>query len=130
MGKALHSQIIRFFRERMSEHGQVSSSEVQDHDTELLYKITRTGRYPAVIVHLSDAYHYGKSDYIGHPGELVANSFVLIAKPEGDFDSDLVEIAATDCIGIGKISKLMGALHREKVWEYRTREELEQAARR
>lgn len=71
-----------------------------------------------MIVHLSDEYRYSIYDYFNRPSILKNGGFILVARPEATFDDQIIQIALNDCIGIGKIAKLMGALHREQYWMY------------
>jgi hypothetical protein len=116
MGKDLHYLVIKFFKERMSEHSQVRGfTEIQD-DNEILYRIERVGDLPSLTVHLSDAYRYTMHDYYCKPAVLQSGDFILIARPEADFGEEIVVTAARDGIGIGNIAKFMGALHHRDVW--------------
>lgn len=118
MGKDLHYLVIKFFKERMSEHSRVHSfAEIQD-DNDILYRIEQVGELPDLTVHLSDAYRYTLHDYYCKPSVLGAGDFILIARPEADFGEEMVGIAARDRIGIGQIRKFMGALHQKGVWSY------------
>ena len=118
MGKDLHYLVIKFFRDRMDAHSKVKSYSKIPHDNEILYKVERTGSLPPLIVHLSDSYRYTLHDYYAKPDLLGPGDFILIARPEAAFDPAIVNIAALDRIGIGKIGKLLGALHRKDVWRY------------
>jgi hypothetical protein len=92
---------------------------------EYLYSIGRRDRLPSVVVLLSDAYRYGSADYVGRPKQIGPGDFIIIARPEADFDAALVERARDDGIGIGKIAKFMGALNWRNVSEYVSPEEKE-----
>ena len=118
MGKDLHYLIIKFFQERMNEHNKVMSYFKLHDDSDILYFIERVQGLPDLTVHLSDAYRYTLHDYYSKPSSVNAGGFVLIARPEAKFDDSLVEVAAQDKIGIGKIGKFLGALNRINVWTY------------
>jgi hypothetical protein len=117
MGVNLHASILAFFEKVMSSHGKVVDVQlVRDRD-DYIYRITRAGPGD-VMVHLSDAYRYGIADFAELPDELRSGGFVLVARPEGAFDENLVETARAMHIGIGKLAKFMGALNRRDFWNY------------
>jgi hypothetical protein len=118
MGKDLHYLVIKFFHERMEAHNKVLQySELQD-EMDILYEIVRTGNLPTLTVHVSDAYRYTLNDYYSKPASLTAGDFILIARPEAEYDEDITYIAKREKIGIGKIGKLLGALNLKGVWLY------------
>lgn len=114
----LHPDILRFFCERMSEHSKVVGFQQIPPPYDLLFRIDRVGDLPPVVVYLIDAYLYGEMDYISRPSCLGRGDFILIATPEGDYDFTVLKRARADGIGIGRIGKLMGALHKREVWLY------------
>lgn len=119
MGKDLHYLVVKFFRERMDDHSKVRRyTEIQD-AKDILYEIERVNELPSLVVHLSDAYRYTLQDYYSKPRSLGKGNFILIARPEAEYDVDIVSIAAKDKIGIGKIGTLLGALNRKNVWQDR-----------
>lgn len=109
---------VRFFIERMESHSCVEQCRQLNDQSEYLFEIERKGGHPPVTVHLSDAYSYGYWEYLSHPPRIRRGDFILIARPEARFDESLVKQARKDGIGIGSIRKLMGALNREKIWQY------------
>jgi len=116
MGKDLHYLILEFFKQRMRAHGKVRDfSEIED-DNNIIYHIERVEGLPDLNVHLSDAYIYTLHDYYSKPQVLGMGDFILSARPEADFDEEIVAVAAKDRIGIGKIGKFMSALHHKDVW--------------
>ncbi len=130
MGKDLHYSIIPFFYERMVNHTKVSRvEEIKDADN-YLYRITRVGFMPPLVVHLSDAYSYVEMEYLDKPRMLQRGDFILIAKPEGGCGPEDIERAKEDGIGMGKLAKLMGALNAVQIWTYKSSEEREEEKRR
>ena len=117
MGKALRREHISFFTSRMEEHSRVIKWEPIPNQHEFLFKIRRTlsGTQSDVIVHLTDAYRYGLAEWFVRPDQLRAGSFVVMGMPHADFDSDVVEEAKKDHIGVGHIGKFMGALNQRKM---------------
>jgi hypothetical protein len=71
----------------------------------------------------SDAYHYDVADFLSRPKQIRRGDFIVIARPEADFDPSLVAIARKEFIGIGKFGKFKGALNFTNVWEYLSSEE-------
>ena len=128
MGKALRSDHIGFFTDRMDQHNLVSKWEPIVNQHEYLFKIKRTlvGSKSDVIVHLTDAYRYGLAEFFARPKQLRAGSYVVIGMPHADADPEVVEEAKKRRIGIGHIGKFMGALNYKNIWEYMTPEERQQ----
>ena len=128
MGKALRPEHIRFFTARMDGHSRVIRWTLIDNEHEYLFKIKRelAGTHSDVIVHLTDAYGYGLSDFYARPDEIKGGSFVVIGMPHANASDDVIEKGKEHHIGIGHIGKFMGALNCDNVWEYMTAEEQEQ----
>ena len=124
MGKTLLPRHLDFFTARMDEHSAVARLEPIPSEDEYLFRIVRVSdSRNDVIVHLTDAYHYGLADLFARPRQLRSGSFVVLGLPHGSFDDDVVAAARARRIGVGHIGKLMGALNYERVWEYMTPEE-------
>jgi len=102
----------------MNNHDCVLSCTRVNYPSDYIYLIERTKSRPPVNVYLSDSYDFGLAEYLGRPPLLGRGDFILIARPEACWDFSLVERAWLDGIGIGGIAKLMGALNRERIWEY------------
>ena len=119
----LHFSAIKFFLDRMNGHDLVEQCNRVKAEGEYIFQIERKNSLSTVTVHLSDAYDYGHWEYTSRPTLIGRGDFILIAGYNNRFDNSLVEIARNDGIGIGGISKLMGALNAEKVWLYRSPEE-------
>ena len=128
MGKALRPEHIAFFTSRMDEHDQVNNWMLIENQHEYLFRIRRTlnGTESDVIVHLTDAYHYGLAEFFARPNELQAGSYVVIGMPHANVGSEVIERAKGHRIGIGHIGKFMGALNYKNVWEYMTPDERRQ----
>lgn len=119
MGRDLYYTIIPFFEKRMAEHSEVLSIQRIDSPTEqddYVYLIKRK-RLDDVIVHLSDAYCYSEIDYLRKPHQLENGGFVCLIKPHACdyFNKHKIN---DNWIVIGKISILLGALHKNNIWEY------------
>ena len=67
---------------------------------------------------LSDEYVYTLHDYYSKPRLLNNGGFILIASPEASFNSEIVSLARSEMVGIGKIGKFLGALNFRDVWLY------------
>ena len=132
MGKELRKVHIAFFTERMDEHSRVSNWMPISNQHEYLFSITRTrsGCESDVIVHLTDAYRYGLAEFFARPRQLRSGSYVVIGMPHASADSEVIERAKEDRIGIGHIGKFMGALNSKNVWEYLTPDEEREQSRR
>ncbi len=108
----------------MSEHSCVKSCTALDNQDEYVYLITRERDLPDVQVHLTDAYQYSRAFYLVRPKEVrKRNSFILGNAFTPSAPCGLVDEARAAGIGIGVISKFMGALNYRNVWEYQTPEE-------
>ena len=130
MGKALRPEHIAYFTTRMDEHSRVKNWEPIENEEEYLFRIRRTlsGRKSDVIVHLTDAYRYGRGEFIARPNQLGTGSYVVIGMPHASADPEVIELAKDRRIGVGHIGRFMGALNYRKIWEYMTPEELRQQA--
>ncbi len=137
MGKALRQEHIEFFTARMNHYDRVINWEPIASQDEYLFKVTRTlsGSKSDVVVHLTDAYRYGRAEFYARPGQLRAGSYVVIGMPHADAATEVIETAKLAHIGIGHIGKFMGALNHKNIWEYispdeRRQKEAEQQRRR
>lgn len=72
------------------------------------YRVERKGAF-------SDAYRFGLADYLGRPSSIGRGDYILVARPEADFDTDLLERAVKDGIGLGKIGAFMSTLNRRDI---------------
>ena len=128
MGKALRQEHIEFFTARMNDHDRVINWEPIASLDEYLFKVTRTlsGSKSDVIVHLTDAYRYGLSEFYARPGQLRAGSYVVIGMPHADAPDEVIETAKLAHIGIGQIGKFMGALNYKNIWKYTSPDERQQ----
>jgi hypothetical protein len=102
----LHYSIINFFESRMASHSRVERCTRLNVPDEFVYSIERKDNLGSLKVFLSDAYRFGRVDYISRPREIRRGDFILIARPEADYSDDVTERAQSDGIGIGKIGKL------------------------
>ncbi len=121
MGRNLHYSILQFFEKILNEHKMVISWERVDNSTEnhdYLYLLHRANGLNDMIVLVSDEYRYSLTHYFQKPHEISEGSFIYIARPEAMYDFAIVEYAQQDKISIGKLSAIMGALYKEKHWNY------------
>ncbi len=118
MGKDLHPLVIEFFENRMAEHRAVRSYAVVHDSSHLIYEIQRIAFAPVTVL-VSDEYFYSELCYEQRPAVFHESGFILVARPEATFATSLPDLARSDGVGLGKIGTLMGALHRERYWEYR-----------
>ena len=124
MASAIHYSSIQFFEWKMTQHSKVARF-TRNNGEDIVYIIDRNDGLMPVTVFLSDAYWFGRADLLGRPSEIKRGSFILITRPEASFDQTLIDKARAKGIGIGKIGKLMGALNRANVYEYKSPEERE-----
>ncbi len=131
MGKALRPEHLTFFTARMKEHDRVVNCVLIENKHEYLFKVRRklSGSEEDVIVHLTDAYRYGRAEFYARPDELKAGSYVVIGMPHANAAAEVVEEAKEDRIGIGPVGKFMGALTQKNIWEYMSQEERQQKER-
>jgi len=115
----LYPTHVEFFTQRMSEHSRVDRFTRLQIADEYIFRIERRDGLPAVNVLLSDAYRFGIADYLGCPSTIRRGDYILIARPEGGFDSAVAKRAKEDGIGIGKIAAFMGALNFRTPSDYR-----------
>ncbi len=128
MGRNLYYIIPRYLENALEQHAKVESwSRIDDAkaDNDYIYLVKRIDRLSDIVIHASDEYIYQLTDYFQKPYQIDAGSFILIARPEADYDYAIVELASQDQISIGKFSALMGALHVEEHWNYIPKERRE-----
>lgn len=121
MGRNLHYTIPQYLESALNKHAKVLSWERIDNsqtDEHYIYLIRRTDGLTQVIVHLSDEYEYSLDDYFQKPDSIREGSFILVARPEAVYDDSIVEVAQQDQVSIGKFGALMGALYKERHWDY------------
>lgn len=128
MGRNLHPSIPSYLEDALEKHTKVSSWQRIDHpknDNEFIYLIKRNSGLSELIVHATDEYAYSLTDYFQRPTQVLQLAFILIARPEADYDLSVVDIAKEDKNGIGKFGALMGALYKKDPWDYVPRERKE-----
>ncbi|GGB55149.1 hypothetical protein GCM10011502_30120 [Oceanisphaera marina] len=121
MGRNLHYTIPKYLESALTKHAKVLSWERIDSsqsDEHYIYLIRRSEGLSQVIVHLSDEYEYSLDDYFQKPDSIGEGAFILVARPEAVYDDSIVEVAQQDQVSIGKFGALMGALYKERHWEY------------
>jgi hypothetical protein len=105
----------------LTKHSKVLSwrrIDVQQTDNHYIYFISRSDDLPDITIHLSDDYHYALDDYFQKHENIKNGSFICIARPEAKYDEAIVEAAIQDHVSIGKFGALMGALYKERHWEF------------
>lgn len=121
MGRNLRNQILLFIEDGLKKHDKVDSLERIDNpeaDNDFIYRIKRKGGLDDIIVHASDEYLYTLTHYNQKPDQITNGGFILIARPEGNYNSEIVGIAKGAKISIGKWGALFGALNQEAHWDY------------
>lgn len=121
LGRNLHYTIPKYLESALTKHAKVISwRRIDDHqsDDHYIYSVKRSEALSDIFVHLSDEYEYSLDDYFQKPESIQEGSFILIARPEADYDESIVEAATQDHVSIGKFGALMGALYKERHWEY------------
>lgn len=121
MGRNLHYTIPQYLESALNKHAKVLSWERMDNsqtDEHYIYLIRRSDGLSEVIVHLSDEYEYSLDDYFQKPDSIREGAFILVARPEAVYDDSIVEVAQQDHVSIGKFGALMGALYKERHWNY------------
>lgn len=121
MGRNLHYTIPQYLESALDKHAKVLSWERVDNsqtDDHYIYLIRRSDGLSQMIVHLSDEYEYSLDDYFQKPDSIREGAFILVARPEAVYDDSIVEVAQQDQVSIGKFGALMGALYKERHWDY------------
>lgn len=129
MGRNLHYTIPQYLERALNKHARVQSWERIDNsnsDDHYIYLIRRSNGLSPVTVHLSDEYEYSLDDFFQKPDCIKEGAFILIARPEAVYDDSIVEVAQQDQVSIGKFGALMGALYKERHWEYVPKERREE----
>lgn len=125
MGRNLYYTIPRFLQNALDNHTKVRDWQRIDHpqnDNDFIYRIRRTDGLSDIVLHAADEYRYSLTNYFQKPEQVRRGAFILIARPEGGYADEVVDIARQDEISIGKFGALMGALYREDHWNYIPRE--------
>ncbi|WP_339331959.1 hypothetical protein [Aeromonas caviae] len=128
MGRNLHYTIPRFLQNALDNHTKVLDWQRIDHphnDNDFIYRIQRTDGLSDIVLHAADEYRYSLTNYFQKPEQIRRGAFILIARPEGGYADEVVDIARQDEISIGKFGALMGALYREDHWNYIPKERRE-----
>ena len=66
---------------------------------------------------------FDQGDYVARPREIGIGDFILVSGFSGGPSREAIELARKDAVGVGDISKLMGALRVRDVWQYRSSDE-------
>ncbi|MGL6430489.1 MULTISPECIES: hypothetical protein [Aeromonas] len=128
MGRNLHYTIPRFLQNALDNHTKVLDWQRIDHphnDNDFIYRIQRTDGLSDIVLHAADEYRYSLTNYFQKPEQIRRGAFILIARPDGGYADEVVDIARQDEISIGKFGALMGALYREDHWNYIPKERRE-----
>jgi hypothetical protein len=121
VGRNLHYTIPKYLESSLTGHAKVISwRRIDDRqlDDHYIYAVKRRDGLSDIIVHLSDEYQYSIDDYFQKPSSIKEGAFILIARPEATYHDSIVEISIQDRVSIGKFGALMGALYKERHWEY------------
>lgn len=118
MGKDLHPSIMPFVKKRMENHQNVLKIVDISTNEYYMFNLIRSYGLRDVVVLISDCYHFSEFDYHSKPVELNNGGFILIAKPESSFTSELQNDFKQDKIIIGRIGILLGALRIDRFWTY------------
>ncbi|WP_339848054.1 hypothetical protein [uncultured Dokdonia sp.] len=115
MGKNLHYSIRPFVENALNNHNAVESLEKIELDDFYAYKITRRRGLSSFIVVLSDDYYFNSESLQKKPAILKDGGFFLKARPEG---YGIARSIPEEKLGLGKLGKLLGAIHKEEYWAY------------
>lgn len=118
MGKDLHPSIMPFVERKMESHPYIVNVEDISTKEHYIFKLIRKDSLRDVVVLISDCYHFSEFDYLSKPVELNDGGFILIARPESSFPSDIQHHIKEDKTIIGKIGILLGALKIDEFWTY------------
>jgi len=122
MGKNLHYSILPFIEKALTGHSKVATWEREDHPTEYIYKIKRTGTLSEILLHVSDVYQYDLTCFFNKPDSIRSGCMILLAKPESTYGLELTDIVKGEQISIGKIGEILGALNLNEHWEWESKE--------
>jgi hypothetical protein len=122
MGKDLHPTIPPYIMDLLKKHNNVKEMSLLDTKDNLFCEVERF-RGGELLIHFADEYRYGEFDFFNRPIEIVHPAFILIARPEAEYDFSILPTALEQKIGIGKLAKLLGSLNKEFFWEYKYSDE-------
>ena len=115
MGKDLHYSIRPYIESALANHKTVKLFTKIDSDDYYIYNVKRNFNLPDVLVILSDDYNFNHYSFLNRPSILNSGGFILIARPEAKCTE---RNEPNYKISIGKIRRLLGALHVKNIWEY------------
>jgi len=115
MGKNLHYSIRPFIENALNNHSAVEKLIPIELNNFYAYTIHRTGNMPPITLVLSDDYYFNELSLQSKPDILRNGGFILLAKPES---KGIEESLPLEKLGIGKLKKLLGAIHRRDYWNY------------
>lgn len=114
MGKAFHYSILPFFKDKIFHmHNKVHSIKNIPNNYYYIFEIARLQGLPKFKVVFSDAYLFTENDYYELLNEnvLKKGDFILIARPESNYNDNLLEQIYKDGFYIGKASFLVKFLN-------------------
>ena len=110
MGKSFHRSILPFFKDKIFPHCKKiqTINDISNKDY-CIFEIIRTEGLSQFKVIFSDAYLFTKNDYyeLLNEGLIQQGDFILIARPESNYNNDLLEQIYNDGFYIGKTGFLV-----------------------
>lgn len=114
MGKKLHPQVLTFFREKIFPgYNKITSFKEIENSGYYIFDIQRVDGLSRFKVFFSDAYLFTQNDYyeLLNKGLMQKGDFILIARPESNYNNNLLEQAYNDGFYIGKTDFLVKFLN-------------------
>lgn len=102
----------------LKKHQKVSRWELIEEQDHYLFKIQRVIPLDDLIILVSDEYRYIIDDYINRPDELPPGSMIYFIKPQSGYDTNVINLAKSDKITIGKLVEILGALNIQDHWNW------------
>jgi hypothetical protein len=115
---AIHHTNITFLEAKMADHDCVASFDRADVNNDVVYRIERTGGRKPLNLFYSDAYEFGRAEYLGRPRSIGRGDMILLT-PAAKIVDDVIDRAQNDSILVGYFRDFMGALNWSDVHKYK-----------
>jgi hypothetical protein len=117
MGKNFHYSILPFYKDKIfSKCDKITSIKDLSNKDYYIFQINRKNSYSSFRIFLSDAYLFTENDYYEIFNLLKKGDFILIARPESNYNENLLEKISYDGFYIGKSNFLVKFLNNDRLY--------------
>lgn len=128
MGKDLHPSILPYWERALDNHSNVASWMRLSDPSDYIYQITRE-RGEDILILASDCYRYSLTDFFTRNKHIGAGAMIYMAKPESNYSLEVADVAKEECVTIGKLGEILGALNIDAHWDWESRDRKERRKR-